>query len=63
MFINSKSPFDAEGLSVMVRNGFTNQEPLDDLQGTNWFGDFAIRYAKSYNNKFAFKINLFPFGW
>jgi iron complex outermembrane receptor protein len=58
MFINSKSPFDAEGLSVMVRNGFTNQEPLDDLQGTNWFGDFAIRYAKSYNNKFAFKINL-----
>lgn len=58
MFINSKSPFDAEGLSVMVRNGFTNQEALDDLQGTNWFGDFAIRYAKSYNNKFAFKINL-----
>lgn len=58
MFINSKSPFDAEGLSVMVRNGFTNQEPLDDLEGTNWFGDFAIRYAKSYNNKFAFKINL-----
>lgn len=58
MFINSKSPFDAEGLSVMIRNGFTNQEPLDDLQGTNWFGDFAIRYAKSYNNKFAFKINV-----
>jgi outer membrane receptor protein involved in Fe transport len=58
MFINSKSPFDAEGLSVMVRNGFTNQEALDDLEGTNWFGDFAIRYAKSYNNKFAFKINL-----
>ena len=58
MFINSKSPFDAEGLSVLIRNGVTVQEPLDDLEGTNWFGDFAIRYAKSYKNKFGFKLNV-----
>lgn len=58
LFMNSKSPFDAQGLSVMVRNGITSQEALDDLPGTNWFGDFAIRYAKSFNNKFAFKINV-----
>lgn len=58
MFINSKSPFDAQGLSVMVRNGMTVQEPSGDLPGTNWFGDYAIRYAKAFKNKFAFKINL-----
>lgn len=58
MFINSKSPFDAQGLSVMVRNGVTVQDSLTGLPGTNWFGDYALRYAKAFNNKFAFKINL-----
>ncbi|MFQ5652473.1 MAG: TonB-dependent receptor domain-containing protein [bacterium] len=52
--VNSKSPFIYQGASALVRSGFTSQE----VGGTNSFREIAIRYARAFNNKFAFKINF-----
>ena len=51
--INTKDPFYYQGLSAYVRTGVTVQ----DAGGTNPLTDFGFRYAKSYKDKFAFKIN------
>lgn len=55
MQISSKSPFDYPGLSLMVKQGLTNS----NAGGTFALGTYALRYARSYNNKFAFKVNFF----
>ncbi len=54
LFMNSKSPFDYQGLSAQVKLGVTNS----DNAGTNPLYDFSVRYAKSFNNKVAFKVNF-----
>lgn len=55
LLMNSKSPFLYQGLSAYLRNGLMQSDPAS----TKWhgMGDYAIRYAKAFNNKFAFKIN------
>lgn len=61
LLINSKDPFDYQGLSVMVKSGVNH---LDGNVGAGEPGDpqptwnTAIRYAKAFNNKFAFKVNF-----
>ncbi len=54
LLMNSKNPFDYQGLSVSAKSGVTVQ----DAAGTNPFYDFNLRYAKAINNKFAFKVNF-----
>jgi iron complex outermembrane receptor protein len=55
LIMKSKSPFEYQGLSAMGKYGFTNS----DAQGeSNPMYTFGIRYAKAFNNKFAFKINF-----
>lgn len=56
LLMNSKSPFDYPGLSVQFKGGVTTS----DAQGGEAFPyyNFGIRYAKAFNNKFAFKINF-----
>jgi len=55
MIQKSKSPFEFQGLSAQVKTGVTNSE----AQGqANPFYNFGVRYAKSFNNKFAFKVNF-----
>src|SRR6478609_1127393 len=54
MIMNSKSPFLYQGLSAQVKQGVTTS----DAGGTHPLGQYAIRYAKAFNNKFAFKINF-----
>jgi outer membrane receptor protein involved in Fe transport len=55
LIMKSKSPFDYQGLSAQGKYGFTNS----DAQGeANPMYTFGIRYAKAFNNKFAFKINF-----
>ena len=54
MVMTSKSPFDYSGLSAQIKGGFTIQE----ANGSNPFGDFSLRYAKKFNEKLAFKLNL-----
>jgi iron complex outermembrane recepter protein len=55
LLMSSKSPFDYQGLSAQFKTGLTNS----DAQGeANPYYNFGVRYAKSFNNKFAFKVNF-----
>lgn len=54
LLMTSKNPFEYQGLSVTAKGGVTDQ----NAAGTNGFGDFSLRYAKAFNNKFAFKVNF-----
>ncbi|HTF18855.1 MAG TPA: TonB-dependent receptor [Chryseolinea sp.] len=54
LIMQSKSPFDYQGLSGQVKLGITSS----DAGGRHPLGQYAIRYAKAFNNKFAFKVNF-----
>jgi len=54
LFMNSKSPFDYEGLSFYGRYGKTNQK----LAGDKDYWDIGIRGAKKFNEYFAVKANF-----
>lgn len=54
IIMKSRSPFTYQGLSVMVKQGLTSS----DAGGNDLFGAYGFRYARSYNDKFAFKINF-----
>lgn len=54
LIMQSKSPFDYQGLSAQVKLGLTSS----DAGGTHPLGQYALRYAKAFNNKFAFKVNF-----
>ena len=56
VLMNSKSPFLYQGLSANVKTGVMSANNRDVV--TTPFYDAAIRYAKAFNNKFAFKVNL-----
>ncbi|MEO8239478.1 MAG: carboxypeptidase-like regulatory domain-containing protein [Flavobacterium sp.] len=54
LFMNSKSPFTNEGISVYYKFGKTTQ----DAAGTNNYNDFGIRAAKAFTKHFAMKANF-----
>ncbi len=54
LLMTSKSPFEYQGLSAMAKGGMTNQQAA----GLNPMYEFNARYAKAFNNKFAFKVNF-----
>jgi outer membrane receptor protein involved in Fe transport len=54
LFMNSKSPFDDQGISVYVKTGVTSQQAAGD----NNFYDFGIRAAYKFSDKFAAKANF-----
>lgn len=54
LFMNSKSPFDHQGLSFYARYGKTNQK----LAGENDYYDFGIRAAHAFSDVFAAKANF-----
>ncbi len=58
ILVNSKSPFEYQGLSVMSKIGVNHVGSNADYDGPSPMYEGAIRYAKSFNNKFAFKANL-----
>ena len=53
--INTKNPFKSPGLSLIIKNGITDigQKQRDNA---GWYRDYAIRWAKNFNDKFAIKI-------
>ena len=51
----TKNPFTSEGLSVFHRTGINHVDAID--HSPSILTETAIRFAKSFNNKFAFKIN------
>lgn len=55
LLMNSKSPFEFQGLSAQAKGGITTS----DAQGESYpYYNFGLRYAKAFNNKFAFKVNF-----
>ncbi|MES2795831.1 MAG: carboxypeptidase-like regulatory domain-containing protein, partial [Bacteroidota bacterium] len=57
LFTKTKNPFDFQGLSVQTKIG-VNHIGDGSEYGAKPMTDLAIRYAKAFKNKFAFKINL-----
>ncbi len=53
LIMKSKSPFEYQGLSAQLKYGITKQSDVP----SNPLTQYSIRYAKAFNNKFAFKIN------
>ena len=54
MFLNSKNPFDHEGVSAYYKTGVTQQ----DAAGNNEFTDFGIRMATKLGDKWAIKATF-----
>ena len=55
ILLNSKNPFKYEGLSVQVKQGLMHVDKRQRTSATP-YNDYSLRWAKSFNNKFAFKI-------
>jgi outer membrane receptor protein involved in Fe transport len=56
MSIKSKNPFQHQGLSVQIKEGVNHVDGKDHSPAP--LHDFQMRYAKAFNNKFAFKFNV-----
>lgn len=56
LLMNSKSPFDYQGLSAQVKQGVMNADNFPD--GSEPYTQASIRYAKDFNDKLAFKLNF-----
>lgn len=55
VLMNSKSPFDYQGLSAIVKTGVIHVDGEDDDPSP--YQNYVFRYAKAFNNKLAFKVN------
>ncbi|POY38422.1 TonB-dependent receptor [Solitalea longa] len=56
VLLNSKSPFNYQGFSALIKGGMLSES---NRSKTNTpYYDVALRYAKAFNNKFAFKLNF-----
>ncbi|HAK78622.1 MAG TPA: TonB-dependent receptor [Runella sp.] len=56
LLMNSKSPFLYQGASASAKMGIMSADNRSTK--TTPFYDVAFRYAKAFNNKFAFKLNV-----
>lgn len=54
----TKNPFKYQGLSVYQRTGVNHVGEGSSGQGAKVLTESAIRYAKAFNDKFAFKVNF-----
>lgn len=59
LLVNSKNAFEYQGLSAFAKMGVNHVgSDADYVNGPSPVWEGALRYAKAYNNKFAFKVNL-----
>ncbi|MDA3616199.1 TonB-dependent receptor domain-containing protein [Polluticaenibacter yanchengensis] len=56
LLINSKNPFKYQGFSSQYKLGVNHLNSPTPNQGAKPYYDIAMRYAKAFNNKFAFKV-------
>ncbi|MBL7767941.1 MAG: TonB-dependent receptor [Flavipsychrobacter sp.] len=56
LLMHTKDPFKYQGLSIQAKTGINHIG--EDVVGVHGLYDVAARYAKAFNNKFAFKINV-----
>lgn len=54
LFMNTRNPFDNQGISSYAKTGLTMQKAAGD----NAFYDIGIRYAHAFNEKFALKASI-----
>ena len=57
VLMNSKNPFDYQGLSVSAQTGIMHLG-ADYRDKPAPMYDFSLRYAKAFNDRFAFKVNV-----
>jgi len=57
LLVNSKTPFDYQGVSAYVKTGVNHIGANADREASPMY-EFALRYAKSFNDKFAVKANV-----
>ena len=55
LMMRTKDPFQYQGLSVQLREGVNHLN--ESYASPHPLNDFSVRYAKAFNNRFAFKIN------
>lgn len=61
LLINSKNPFRYQGLSAMVKTGINHldgDEPAGEPGNPQPMYNAAVRYAKAFNDRLAFKVNF-----
>jgi iron complex outermembrane recepter protein len=58
VLVNSKNPFEYQGLSAMAKLGVNHVGEKADFDGPSPVFEGAIRWAKSFNNRFAVKANV-----
>ena len=56
LLMNSKSPFDYQGLSAMVKTGFNHIDQRDD--DLSLYQEYSARYADTIDDRFAYKVNF-----
>ena len=56
MSMTSKSPFEYQGLSAQVMQGYTTSHR--DGNENNGYSKYNLRYAKAFNDKLAIKVNF-----
>ncbi|HSF52768.1 MAG TPA: carboxypeptidase-like regulatory domain-containing protein [Algoriphagus sp.] len=58
LLVNSKSPFEYQGLSAFYKQGFNHfNGTAGEPTSVQPMYEGSLRYAKAFNNKIAFKIN------
>lgn len=59
MIMTGKNPFQYQGVSALLTQGVNHvgSESSDPVSASP-YTDFAVRYAKKVNDKFAFKVNF-----
>lgn len=55
LLMNSKSPFEYPGFSAMLKTGVNHIDEEDD--DLSLYQDYSARYAKTFNDRVAFKLN------
>jgi outer membrane receptor protein involved in Fe transport len=54
LLMNSKSPFDYQGLSFSIQNGVNHVE--SSFEDPSLYQKYSFRYAKSWNDRLALKV-------
>lgn len=56
LLLNSKNPFEYQGFSAYVKTGLNSVDYGNNNENQELYQDYGFRWAKSFNNKLAFKI-------
>ncbi len=55
VLINSKNPFKYQGLNILAKQGIMHVDKRQRTSASSFY-DYSLRWAKAFNNKFAFKV-------